>query len=233
MARAIFLALLAANLVFFGLQMVTSKDQQANADAIDDIGVPLLSLVTEGSGNTDQAVLTQSATGNVAESDPSLVSRRCLSLGPFTDDDEVQAAQLSLGALGLTGERRRAQGQIWVGYWIFLPPGETRAEAQEQVEALRKRGVADIYIEPAGERENAVSLGVFSERSRAQRRFREIKALGFAPQIARRTRQGTVFWLDFVPDASVRIDPADFQVAAGRIIRLASRVCQQPGDQLE
>lgn len=226
--RAVFLALLAANLVFLGWQLVSANDRAPLADLGDELDVPLLSIV--GSEKSISATGEQVLSGNSVAGGTGV---RCLSLGPFADDASFDAAELKLGALGLSGNKRLAQGQIWVGYWIFLSPEKTRAEAISKVEALRERGVGDIYIEPAGERENAVSLGVFSERNRAQRRYREIRDMGFEPQIARRTREGTVYWLDFIPDANVRVDPADFQTASGRIIRLASRVCQTASVQIQ
>lgn len=225
MARAIFLGLLAANLVFFGWQLVAADDRRVPTGTTPEFDVPQLSLVDQ------DGLISIEPTSASAAADGAGI--RCLSLGPFVDDTALEAAQLKLSALGLSGSKRRAQGQVWVGYWIFLAPEESRQKAISKVEALRARGVGDLYIEPAGERENAISLGVFSERARAQRRFREIRELGFEPQIARRTRQGSVYWLDFVPENNVRIDPADFQVASGRIVRLASRVCQAPTDRIE
>ncbi len=234
MARAIFLGLLALNLILLGWHLSVDGRGRGGGSPIDDIQVPRLSLVDENDAMS-RVGIDQGGKESEQKQDEeaSAYSRRCLSLGPFMDDAEFEDAELRLGALGLEGTKRRAEGQIWVGYWIYLPPTEKREDAVALVKALRERGVQDIYVEPAGERENAVSLGVFSERPRAQRRFREIRELGFEPQIARRNRQGTVYWLDFVPDESARIDPGDFQVAPGRIVRLASRVCQQAGVQIE
>lgn len=221
MYRNLFLILLAANLVFLGLQMVTAEDKSVRPLTSEDAEVPSLALVDESSAGREVPAPVTTA----IEVNASAAPRRCLSLGPFSDERELAEARARLQAQELEGEVRHAAGRIWVGYWIFLPATETREEAIGRVEALRERGVRDIYIEPAGERENAVSLGVFSERNRAQRRYREIRELGFQPQIARRTREGTVFWLDFEVAEDLRIDPADFQVAAGRIVRLASRTC--------
>ena len=221
MARAVFLGLLAANLVFLGWQLVSADDRARRTGTTEAFDVPMLNIVDSDESHSGPADVDA---GPVAAADGG--AARCLSLGPFPYEEDFDAASLKLEALGMSGKKRLAEGQIWVGYWIFLSPEATREQAVAKVEALRTRGVADIYIEPAGERENAISLGVFKERNRAQRRYREIRDLGFEPQIARRTRQGTVYWLDFVPDASVSIDPADFQASSGRIVRLASRVCQ-------
>lgn len=220
MYRNLFLILLAANLVFLGLQFVTAENNPEKPLVSDASDVPSLALVDESAGARKAAPQVAAV-----RDDPSTGPRRCLSLGPFSDERELAAARSRLQDQGLEGEVRHAPGRIWVGYWIFLPATETRDEAIGKVEALRERGVRDIYIEPAGERENAVSLGVFRERDRAQRRFREIRELGFQPQIARRTREGTVFWLDFAVAGDMRIDPAGYPVAAGRIVRLASRTC--------
>ncbi|NNF51034.1 MAG: hypothetical protein HKN59_01225 [Gammaproteobacteria bacterium] len=221
MARAVFLALLAANLVFLGWQLVSADDRERRSGATEAFDVPLLSIVDSDESRSGIVDLEAGAEPG-ADTGPA----NCLSLGPFPYEEDFEAANTKLATLGMTGKKRLAEGQIWVGYWIFLSPADSRAEAVKKVESLRARGVGDLYIEPAGERENAISLGVFKERSRAQRRYREIRDLGFEPQIARRTRQGTVFWLDFVPDDLAQIDPADFQASSGRILRLASRVCQ-------
>ncbi|NNF66797.1 MAG: hypothetical protein HKM98_04740 [Gammaproteobacteria bacterium] len=228
MARAVFLALLAANLVFLGWQLVSADDRERRTGSSDAFDVPMLNIVDARESGSDDAERVAAVTLPQGAD-----AVNCLSLGPFPYEDDFEAASLKLKALGLSGNKRLAEGQIWVGYWIFLSPADSRAEAVGKVEALREHGIRDIYIEPAGERENAVSLGVFKERNRAQRRYRQIRDLGFEPQIARRTRQGTVYWLDFVPDDSTPIDPADFQSSSGRIVRLASRVCQSGRDQIE
>lgn len=228
MARAIFLGLLAANLVFLGFQLVAANDRERRSVSDDLPDIPSLSILTD-----DDALAMAGTPQNDDTSMPDGSGVRCLSLGPFPDNDAFAEAEAKLAALGLSGKRRLAEGQIWVGYWIFLSPEGSREQAVAKVGALRKLGVGDIYIEPAGERENAISLGVFKERNRAQRRYREIRDLGFEPQIARRTRQGTVYWLDFVPDDSIRVDPADFQTSSGRIVRLATRACSAGGVRIE
>ena len=87
---------------------------------------------------------------------------------------------------------RVAEGDIWAGLWVYLDDLPSRDEAQRAMSLLKRRGISDAYIMPSADQTNDISLGVFSEPARAQRRAEEIRALGFTPTIADRTRRGPV-----------------------------------------
>jgi hypothetical protein len=91
---------------------------------------------------------------------------------------------------------------------------------------LKRRGISDAYIMPSADQTNDISLGVFSEPARAQRRAEEIRALGFTPTIADRTRRGPAYWIDInLKSTDGVINPADLQSESGRIVRLEVLAC--------
>ena len=59
-------------------------------------------------------------------------------------------------------------------------------------------GEKELYIVKTPEEyKNAVSLGVFKGKSNAQRRYQQIKNLGYDVKLEGRFRQNPVYWLDY------------------------------------
>jgi hypothetical protein len=149
----------------------------------------------------------------------------CVSVGPFLDLAETAEAAARLREKGYVPQQRLADSPVWMGHWVYLSPFATRAEATAAVEKLRDQGVQDLYIEAGGEDENAVSLGLYSDRERAEALASDIRQLGYAPEIGDRYRVATVYWVDVVLPANARLVPAEFQTRPGRIVREEEREC--------
>ncbi|MCH8958655.1 MAG: SPOR domain-containing protein [Proteobacteria bacterium] len=120
----------------------------------------------------------------------------CRSIGPFSKADDAQEAARTLQGLDFSVGRRNEPGRLFVGYWVNIAAAEDRAAAEVITDALRADGVTDFYIVPSGDDQNAISLGVFSELGRAQRRLQQLSDRGFGAQVNQRYRDGEVSWLD-------------------------------------
>jgi hypothetical protein len=73
-----------------------------------------------------------------------------------------------------------------------------------------------------------VSLGLFSDYQRAQRRAAQIRELGFEPTLTDRKRAEPVYWIDVdILQPGQSIDTSIFQTEQGRIMRLELRACPQ------
>ena len=154
----------------------------------------------------------------------------CLSLGPFTDLTDAARASTLLRENELDPRQRAGDGVVWKGFWVTLDGVPDRTAANAIIERLRRAGVADAYAMPADGREVTISLGLFSERQRALRRFDDAKAAGLAPRIVDRERTGTVYWIDVdvIPPAQLP-DAARLQGEGGRILRLEVKPCESAG----
>jgi hypothetical protein len=143
-----------------------------------------------------------------AESGKLLDTLSCSSIGPFPDLPQA------------------SQGELWVGYWVSVQDLATRTAAERAVETLRANGITDVYLMPGSDPENVLSLGVFSDYQRAQKRADEVKALGFHPRIDDRKREGSVWWIDVdLTEPGQLIDTSILQTGPGRILRLEMRAC--------
>jgi hypothetical protein len=154
----------------------------------------------------------------------------CTSVGPFADLGQASQAQATLRSLGFEPRQRVEQGELWTGYWVSVRDFATRDAAEVALKTLTDNGVTDVYLMPGAEPENVLSLGVFSDYQRAQRRAEQVRALGLTPQISDRKRSGSVFWLDVdLKEPGQTIDTSVFQVGQSRILRLELRACPRAG----
>jgi hypothetical protein len=120
----------------------------------------------------------------------------CISVGPFPNRVDVSDAAGDLSDAGFSSTQRTADGDVWLGYWVYLDAIETQALANDIVERLSEAGISEAYVIADGNNGSIVSLGVFSERTRSEQRFSEVQALGLEPVVANRFQPGEVFWLD-------------------------------------
>ena len=157
-------------------------------------------------------------------------SLSCTSVGPFADLGQASQAQATLRSQGFEPRQRVVQGELWTGYWVSVRNFTTRDEAEAALQTLTENGITDVYLMPGTDPANVLSLGVFSDYQRAQRRAEEVRSLGLKAQISDRKRAGSVFWIDVdLKEPGQSIDTSIFQVGQSRILRLELRACPQPG----
>ena len=145
---------------------------------------------------------------------PSGAGRACLRVGPFATDEQAAAAAAGLRSQGLSATARTEAGEVWVGHWVQVPDLASRAAAAEARDALVAAGVADAYVVRA-DGDYKISLGVFRERTRAERVARLARGAGFEVLTTDRTRAGEETWLWLEPG-----ETPDLRALAG------------PGDQI-
>ena len=152
---------------------------------------------------------------------------RCRSVGPFRELAQAATAAATLRMSGYQPTQRVADGDIWIGYWIYIDAIPTEAEANAILAKVRGQGITESYVIPNSDSGNLVSLGVFGEIGNVTRRREQVRALGYDPKVVDRTRRGTVYWVDVVLTADQTLDLDKLQTP-GRIQRLEQRACEAP-----
>jgi cell division septation protein DedD len=223
--RNFFFALVLANLSLAAWSAWFAPAERAGRPADD--GLPNLTLVSEVPPDLrSDAIIDEQA---AAAEDGGAAAERCTSVGPFRELSQAATAAAALRTAGYQPLQRVAEGDIWIGYWVYIPGIATEREANEILAKVRDEGITDSYVIPNSDTGSLVSLGVFSEISGVSRRRDQVRALGFEPEVVDRTRRATVYWIDI----SLRADqPLDFDSLQmpGRIIRLEQRDCESlPG----
>lgn len=233
--RNLFLALLLANLGFAAWHNWFAPDE-AGLRAAADSDVPGITLVSEldtqpqeDAGDVTPAPGAGGTAGAppappVQEGAAAARELRCVSVGPFRELSQAATAASRLRADGFVPSQRVAEGDIWVGYWVYIGGIPTQAEANDILASLREQDITDAYVIPDTDSGNLVSLGVFSEVRRAGRRREQVRALGYDVTVTDRTRRGTVYWVDIQLADGQSVDFDQLQ-PPGRIIRLEQRPC--------
>jgi hypothetical protein len=160
---------------------------------------------------------------------PADTEARCTSVGPFRELSQAAAAAATLRGAGYQPLQRVVEGEIWSGYWVYIPAIPTEREANEVLakvrEGVREARIPDAYVIRNSDSGNLVSLGVFSEISGVSRLRDEVRSLGFEPQVVDRTSRATVYWIDISLEPEQTLDFESLQ-PPGRIIRLEQRACE-------
>jgi hypothetical protein len=191
----------------------SGEEEAPLPDTIKDVEPPAV----EPLGSTNRAAL------GTAED-----TMTCTTIGPFPDLPQAAQAQAALKAAGFEPRQRMEQGELWVGYWVSVQGLPTREAAERALKTLSGSGITDVYVMPGSDPPNVVSLGVFSDYQRAQRRVDDVRALGLSPRIDDRKRAGSVYWIDVdLQEPGQIIDSSIFQSDSGKITRLEMRMCPQ------
>jgi hypothetical protein len=150
--------------------------------------------------------------------------RACVSVGPFRELSQAATAAANLRGAGLDPVQRVGEGDIWVGYWVYLAAIPTLADAETILARLKENGITEAYVIPSSDSGTLISLGVFTEVARAGNRLNAARELGYEATISDRTRRGTVYWVDVLLAAGQTLD-FDALQPPGRIMRLEQRPC--------
>lgn len=131
----------------------------------------------------------------------------CYSLGPFTKKDKADKTQAFLMAKNFETKVLTLRDTSRRGYWVILPASESRKEARKHVAQLKKLKIKDYFLVATGTHENAVSLGVYSQKNLARRRVDEMIRLGFVPRMETVALPRKVYWLNWYKES--KNQPAD------------------------
>jgi len=211
--RVVVFVLIGLNVIYLAWAGWIDKPAPAPLPAASTDPLPQLALTTEsvprpiapaagGAAPSPTAALTQPVTTTPA-SNPD----RCVSIGPFNDLAQAARGAALLRDRGFDPKQRAEQGDQWEGYWVSVGGLRTPADETKLMKALDRAGIHDARVmpdEPGGSR---VSLGLFSERDRAEKRAQAVKKLGFAADVTERTQPGTVYWVDMDVAANERSVP--------------------------
>ena len=157
---------------------------------------------------------------------------QCLSLGPFDDAAAATRGASALHEKGFTPRQRSAEGQLSKGFWVFIGGLQTDHDVQQVLRTLEQSHIDDARLMPDTGDAHQVSVGLFSDRERADHRAQSVQKLGLQPEVAERKVPGTVFWMDIdVPAGVAAPNPQDLGSQQGAS-RASPAVTSSPLDPL-
>jgi hypothetical protein len=160
--RALFLLLLLANIAVAGYAWYASR--QANPDA---------ALVNQ-QVNAEKIRVTAPRPMVL----PARPKPACLEWGSF-GAGELKPAQAALEALKLGDRLTLRDVQVLVGFWVYIPPLNSKADVDRKIAELERLGVQEYYaVEGQGPMKNAISLGIFKTEEAANNHLEKLKQKG-------------------------------------------------------
>jgi hypothetical protein len=174
--RAALLLLLLVNLAFFAWSQWLAPEQ-ARLPVSPKVEAPRLQLARE--------------TRPVAAGNGS-----CVTVGPFSSNELAARARQTLSDSGYPSLPREVATRELEGYWVYLESPPTESGERRLLDRLRKGGITDATAvgDPGSARR--ISLGIFSDETRAATQSERVARLGLLPQIEAREKPGTAIWLD-------------------------------------
>lgn len=215
--RPAFLALLCVNLVYFAWAHWIDAPRPAPVnDATAHL--PRLKMADESPASERPA---PQAGGKTAFAGATV----CLSVGPFGDLANSNRAAALLKARGLDPRQRPEPGPMSVSYWVLVTGLATQADADRALVTLERNGIKDALVIPDTETGRRLSLGLYSERPRAERRAEAVRQSGLKPEITERKVPGTNYWLDVATPAGMNTVPIQDLIAQGVSPRIGVQPC--------
>jgi len=173
--RALFLALLLANLVLYAWWRYGVPENAAPAPLSRQIAPDKLKVVAPAN------LPPVSAAPKPAPSPPvstAASAAACLEWGSFTVADVARAEQ-ALEPLGLGARLAQRRSDEQAGWWVFIPPQDNRQSALRKGAELKQLGVEDYFVvQDEGPYRWALSLGVFRTEEAAQARLAALRGQG-------------------------------------------------------
>ncbi len=177
--RAAVLTLLFANLAFFAWARWVDVPPHAPPSPTDKL--PQLKLSSEA---PISATVSPQPTGVTNQPE------RCLNAGPFADVGAAGKALVTLRDKGLEPTARAEESGT--GWWVYVTVKDA-AGAEAVLSSLKEQGIEDATPMP-GESAKKVSVGLFSDRARAERRAGVVQKLGLRPELEQRPLPPT-YWI--------------------------------------
>jgi hypothetical protein len=194
--KNLLLLLLLANILYFVWGMLAEESSEPGIAIVDESRLgPTLNV----SANRDAEAIA-SVGAVLGSGEPSaleaVVGRSCVTVGPFKASADADIALTQYAGEGMRTSLRSAQGTIFVGHWVMIQDISDRQTGNEILDKLREGGLTDAYLVPTEEGSLNISLGLFGDLDRAERVELQAKSLDLPADITRRTREGSVFFVD-------------------------------------
>ena len=198
--RTLIISLIFANLAFAAWALLI--DRPVAAPAARDISrLPKLVLVGEP---VPGAAIANPSANHAAGSSGGIPGNRaaaaahCVTVGPFSDLVFAAAANALLQTRGFKPTQRDEPGEDLIAYWVYLDNVPSDAAATRLLQRLHSSGLADAHVMPIATptEPRRVSVGLFNEQAGAERRARQVKALGLTPAITTQHQPQAAYWVD-------------------------------------
>ncbi len=121
----------------------------------------------------------------------------CYRIGPFEEERGSADAAARLNELFVPYKALKVNKREVRAYRVYLGPYGTPGEIELQRELLRKNGVNEHYVKSESETRDVISLGLFSQKARAEEFRVELSGKSIEAKTRPENRTlGPTYWLE-------------------------------------
>lgn len=156
----------------------------------------------------------------VAETSPPPQPKACWEFGNFPGASQADTVA---GALpeGLDVLKRfEAEARQLIGYYVLIPSVPDLATAEQTNARLRENGFRDTWLFRSGSLRGAISLGLFSRRTNAERHAEKVRRKGFEPELREKYRGNSVYRLQLIGNDNALVRQSVERISAGTAKRI-------------
>ena len=201
--RVLLLALVLVNLVFFFWQYTWEGKR-------GDAAMPIVQLPPpDGTPSLEPLSKTRHRTAAPA----AVAEKACFVVGPFDNRNAAEAVAAGFRDKGLDAlyDPRETQS---TRYWLHTPPYPSGGKARAKIADLKKHGIEDVAVIESGDWKNSISLGFYHNRSSAEQRLMEVKALNLDATLDTEQQAEQTHWVRYTADKGGATGEAAWQALA-------------------
>ncbi len=193
--KNLLLILLLANILYFLWGLTADESREAGVAIVNesDLG-PSLSLARQPEPDVNEPVDADEP--EAPSNYEVVVGQSCVTIGPFRNRDDADAAQTRYAGQGMRTNIRSGTGQYFVGHWVQIRNIPSREESNRMLAALKAGGLVDAYPVETEDEGRKISLGLFGNLDSAEKIELQAQSLGFDADVAPRMSEGVVAWVD-------------------------------------
>lgn len=140
--------------------------------------------------------IAASSPAEVLRSDLEPNSTICRSIGPIESSEEAASLEQALAELSTRITHHARAETVNHRFMVLAAPQAGPAETKALQARLRDAGIGDQQLLVRGENKGRISLGVYSNKGRAEVRRSLLTELGFKTHITAQTKTRALYWLN-------------------------------------
>jgi hypothetical protein len=149
----------------------------------------------------------------------------CYTLGPFREMKTLRVVTREIKDYVVEASFRSRDEQEQSMFRVYLKPVGGKREAKALIKQLVSKNIRDYFIITDGPNKNGISLGYFSDKSRAQRHAQRVRKSGFDAVVEPVFRSYTIYWLDYRIKAGNQVPQTIFDQHLNSTTQRLSRSC--------
>jgi len=194
--KNLILLLVLANVLYFLWGWFVEEPPQPGVAIVDESELgPALEVTADRSAEAVASIGAVLGSGEPSDLE-AVVGRSCVTVGPFRESGDADAAQTQFSGQGMRAQLRSAVGQIFVGHWVQIRNIENRDSGNASLAKLQEGGLGDAYLWDSDDEGLKISLGLFGDVAGAEKIELQATSLGFNAEIVPRMNEGTVYFVD-------------------------------------